>query len=70
MYVVVKVTTNPNGLKHFSMLSANGTYVDDSINKAIIFSTAAIATKQKDVLASLNPDDTFEIRQVVLQTVS
>lgn len=70
MYVVVKVTTNPAGVQHFSMLSANGTYVDDSLNKAIIFSTAALATKQKEVLAALNPNDTFEIRQVVLQEVS
>lgn len=68
MYVVVKVLEN-NNYTHFSMLAANGTFVDDNLTKAIIFPTAALATKQKDVLAGLNPDDTFVVKQIVLQDV-
>lgn len=68
MYVVVKELEN-NGVKYFTMLASNGTYVDDDITKVIIFSTSAIATKQKDVLASLNPDDTFSVKEIVLQDV-
>lgn len=69
MYVIVKTIEN-NGIKHFSMLAANGTYVEDSLQKAIMFPTAAIATKQKDVLAALNPDDTFTVKQIVLQDLA
>lgn len=69
MYVVVKSIEN-NGLTHFSMLAANGTYTDDNLAKAVIFPTAAIATKQKDVLAALNPDDTFTVKQIVLQDIN
>lgn len=68
MYVVVKNIEN-NNFTHFSMLASNGTFVDDDLRKAVIFPTAAIATKQKDVLAALNPDDTFTIKQIVLQDV-
>ncbi len=69
MYVIVKTVEN-NGQKHFSMLASNGTYVDDNLQKAIIFPTSAIATKQKDVLAALNPDDTFTVKEIVLQDIS
>lgn len=68
MYVVVKTVEN-NGIKYFTMLASNGTYVDDDITKVIIFSTAALATKQRDVLASLNPDDTFIVKEIVLEDV-
>lgn len=68
MYVVVKTVEN-NGIKYFTMLASNGTYVDDDITKVIIFSTAALATKQRDVLASLNPDDTFTVKEIVLEDV-
>lgn len=68
MYVVVKTVEN-NGVKYFTMLASNGTYVDDDITKVIIFSTAALATKQRDVLASLNPDDTFTVKEIVLEDV-
>lgn len=37
--------------------------------RAIIFPTAAVATKQKEVLAALNPNDTFTVKQIVLQDV-
>lgn len=67
MYIVVK--TVDNTLKHFSMLAYNGTFVDDNISKAIIFPTSTLATKQRDVLAGLNPDDTFTVKQIVLQDV-
>ena len=68
MYVVVKTVEN-NGIKYFTMLASNGTYVDDDITKVIIFSTAALAIKQRDVLASLNPDDTFTVKEIVLEDV-
>lgn len=68
MYVVVKVIEN-NGIEYFSMLANNGTYVDNNLSKAIIFDTQIMATKQKDVLASLNPDDTFTVKQIVLQDI-
>lgn len=69
MYVVVKMIEN-NNFTHFSMLASNGTYVNDDLSKAVMFPTAAIATKQKDVLAALNPDETFVVKQVVLQDLS
>lgn len=68
MYVVVKAIEN-NNFTHFSMLATNGVFVDDDIRKAVIFSTAALATKQKDVLVSLDPDGTYSIKQIVLQDV-
>jgi hypothetical protein len=69
MYCIVKVI-EVNNQKYFSMLSWNGTYVDDNIQKAIIFSTAALATKQKEVIEALNPDDTFVVKQIVLQDLN
>lgn len=68
MYVVVKNIEN-NNFTHFSMLASNGTFVDDNLTRAIIFPSAAVATKQKEVLAALNPDDTFTVKQIVLQDV-
>ena len=68
MYVIVKNIEN-NNYTHFSMLATNGVFVDDDIRKAVIFSTAALATKQKDVLVSLDPDGTYSIKQIVLQDV-
>ena len=69
MYVIVKNIEN-NNFTHFSMLASNGTYTNDDLTKAIIFPTVALATKQKDVLAGLNPDDTFAIKQIVLQDIN
>ena len=68
MYVIVKSTTNSN-FEHFSMLASNGTYTDGDLTKAVIFSTAELATKQKEVLAALNPDDIFTVKQIVLQDI-
>lgn len=68
MYVIIKELEN-NNFTHFSMLASNGTFVDDNLTKAIIFPTAAVATKQKEVLAALNPDDTFIVKQIVLQDI-
>lgn len=68
MYVIVKQVEN-NGIKHFSMLAANGTYTEDSLQKAIMFPTAAIATEQKDVLSTLNPDDVFIVKKIVLEDI-
>lgn len=68
MYVIVKSTTNSN-FEHFSMLASNETYTDRDLTKAVIFSTAELATKQKEVLAALNPDDTFTVKQIVLQDI-
>lgn len=68
MYVIVKNIEN-NNYTHFSMLASNGTFVDDNLSRAIIFPSAAVATKQKEVLAALNPDDTFTVKQIVLQDV-
>ena len=68
MYVIVKNTTDSN-FEHFSMLASNGTYTDGDLTKAVIFSTAELATKQKEVLAALNPDDTFTVKQIVLQDI-
>jgi hypothetical protein len=69
MYIIVKTIEN-NGIKHFSMLAANGTYVDDNLQKAVMFPSVTIANKQKDVLAALNPDDIFTVKEIVLQDVS
>lgn len=68
MYIIVKSTTDSN-FEHFSMLASNGTYTDGDLAKAVIFSTAELATKQKEVLAALNPDDTFTVKQIVLQDI-
>ena len=68
MYVIVKSIEN-NNYTHFSMLAANGTFVNDDLTKTIIFPTAALATKQKEVLEGLNPDDTFTVKQIVLQDI-
>lgn len=68
MYVIVKNIEN-NNYTHFSMLASNGTFVDDNLARAIIFPTAAVATKQKEVLAVLNPNDTFTVKQIVLQDI-
>lgn len=68
MYVIVKTIENGN-YTHFSMLASNGTFTDNNLTKAIIFPTAALATKQKDILEGLNPDDTFIVKQVVLQDI-
>lgn len=68
MYVIVKNITNSN-FEHFSMLASNGTYTDGNLTKAVIFSTAELATKQKEVLAALNPDDIFTVKQIVLQDI-
>ena len=68
MYVIVKSTTNSN-FEHFSMLASNGTYTDGDLTKAVIFSTKELATKQKEVLTALNPDDTFIVKQIVLQDI-
>ena len=51
------------------MLASNGTYTDGDLTKAVIFSTKELATKQKEVLAALNPDDTFIVKQIVLQDI-
>ena len=68
MYVIVKNIEN-NKFEHFSMLASNGTYTDGDLTKAVIFSTAELATKQKEVLQTLNPDDTFAVKQIVLQDI-
>lgn len=68
MYVIVKSTTDSN-FEHFSMLASNGTYTNGDLTKAVIFSTKELATKQKEVLAALNPDDTFIVKQIVLQDI-
>lgn len=68
MYVIVKTIEN-NNFTHFSMLASNGIFVDDNLTKAVIFPTVELATKQKDVLAGLNPDETFSVKQIVLQDI-
>lgn len=68
MYVIVKSTTDSN-FEHFSMLASNGTYTDGDLTKAVIFSTKELAIKQKEVLQALNPDDTFTVKQIVLQDI-
>ena len=68
MYVIIKSTTDSN-FEHFSMLASNGTYTNGDLTKAVIFSTKELATKQKEVLSALNPDDTFIVKQIVLQDI-
>ena len=68
MYVIVKNIAG-NNFEHFSMLASNGTYTNGDLTKAVIFSTAELATKQKEVLAALNPNDTFTVKQIVLQDI-
>lgn len=67
MYVIVK--TVDKKVTHFSMLASNGTFTDSDLRNAVIFDTAALATKQKEVLTSLNPKDTFTVKQIVLQDI-
>lgn len=67
MYVIVK--TVDKKVTHFSMLASNGTFTDNDLRNAVVFDTAALATKQKEVLASLNPKDTFTVKQIVLQDI-
>lgn len=67
MYVIVK--TVDKKVTHFSMLASNGTFTDGDLRNAVIFDTAALATKQKEVLTSLNPKDTFTVKQIVLQDI-
>lgn len=68
MYVIVKNIADSN-FEHFSMLASNGTYTNGDLTKAVIFSTKELATKQKEVLSALNPDDTFIVKQIVLQDI-
>ena len=68
MYVIIKNILNDD-VEHFSMLAANGTYTDKDLTKAVIFASKEMAIKQKDVLASLNPDDTFTVKQIVLTDI-
>ena len=68
MYIVVKYISN-NDFEHFSMLASNGTYTDADLSKAVMFSTQETAVKQKDVLAAMNPDDTFAVKKIVLQDI-
>lgn len=66
MFIIV--TTNENNEEeYFNMLAGNGIYVDADIKKAVIFSTAAIASKQKDVLDSFDPKETFVVKEIVLK---
>lgn len=66
MFVIV-TTNEDDEEEYFNMLAGNGTYVDTDIKKAVIFSTAAIANKQKDVLDSFDPEETFVVKEIVLQ---
>lgn len=68
MFVIVKELEN-DAVKYFSMLAYNGTYMEDALAKACVFSSAAIASKQKDVLESLNPSETYVVKEVVLEDV-
>lgn len=68
MYVIVKTIEN-NNFTHFSMLASNGIFVDDNLTKAVIFPSVELANKQRDVLAGLNPDETFTVKQIVLQDI-
>lgn len=51
------------------MLASNRIFTNNNLTKVIIFPTEALATKQKDILEGLNPDDTFIVKQVVLQDI-
>lgn len=67
MFVIITINEDDEE-EYFSMLAGNGgIYVDTDIKKAVIFSTSAIASKQKDVLDSFNPEDTFVVKEIVLQ---
>lgn len=68
MYVIVKTIEN-NNFTHFSMLASNGIFVDDNLTKAVIFPSVELANKQRDVLAGLNPEETFTVKQIVLQDI-
>lgn len=68
MYVIIKELENSN-FTYFSMLASNGVFEDNNLAKAIIFPTAELATKQKEVLSSLSPNDTFKVKQIVLQDI-
>lgn len=68
MYVIIKELENSN-FTYFSMLASNGVFEDNNLAKAIIFPTVELATKQKEVLAALNPNDTFKVKQIVLQDI-
>ena len=44
-------------------------FVDDNLTKAVIFPSVELANKQRDVLAGLNPEETFTVKQIVLQDI-
>lgn len=69
MFIIV-VTNENNEEKYFNMLSGNGVYVDSDIKKAVIFSSSAIAIKQKDVLDSFKSDETFVVKEIVLEDLN
>lgn len=69
MFIIV-VTNENDEEKYFNMLSGNGVYVDSDIRKAVIFSSSAIAIKQKDVLDSFEPDKTFVVKEIVLEDLN
>lgn len=69
MFIIV-VTNENDEEKYFNMLSRNGVYVDSDIKKAVIFSSSAIAIKQKDVLDSFEPDETFVVKEIVLEDLN
>lgn len=69
MFIIV-VTNENNKEEYFNMLAGNGIYVDSDIKKAVIFSSSAIAIKQKDVLNSFKPDETFVVKEIVLEDLN
>lgn len=69
MFIIV-VTNEDDEEEYFNMLAGNGVYVDPDIKKAVIFSSSAIAIKQKDVLDSFEPDETFVVKEIVLEDLN
>lgn len=69
MFIIV-VTNEDGEEEYFNMLAGNGVYVDSDIKKAVIFSSSAIAIKQKDVLDSFEPDETFVVKEIVLEVLN
>lgn len=70
MYVVIRTSENDNIYHYVQLLANNGVATNDELTKAIIISTSAIATKLCDVCNAIDTNNTYEIREVVIEEVS
>lgn len=70
MYVVIRTSENDTVYHYVRLLANNGVSTDDKLTNAVILSTSALATKLRDVCSAIDADNTYEIREVVIEEVS